>query len=144
MKNIILMISAFLASGCTLLPHLNQSNTSYVAAEINNGEIEEVGIDMAKFLASQLPAAKTTLSLEPSKTLFQQVLMGELAELGFGITTTQNPEQQAVPLSYFVTTLDGGILVRMKYGDRVAGRYYSRTTEGLSFASAFSVMEVAK
>src|SRR5687768_1800343 len=102
MKNIILMMCVLLASGCTLLPQLKGSNASYVASEINTRETEEVGVDMAKFLASQLPAAKTTLALEPSRTLFQERFMGALAELGFGIATTKQSEQVTVPVSYFV------------------------------------------
>lgn len=122
-----------------------QQGISYVYQEISEEDSEAVGEDMAKVLVSQLPAAKTTLYVEPSNTYVRAVLVEELAAKGFGILEMKPEHGPAIPLQYFVTQLDNGVLVRMKYQDKVTSRYYGRQTDGSLFPSnKVAVREAAK
>lgn len=141
MKTIMVAILLSIA-GCASFPEFNKPSSSYVAPEINSFEAEDVARDMAGFLAEQMPAAKTTIALEPSKALLHEILSNELKERGFGVTGGVKPDQQVVSVRYFVTVLDGGVLVRMKYSKHLAGRYYARLNGGkLSFTNRFAVRE---
>src|SRR5687768_3824559 len=137
-------------TGCSVLSQLQARQqqpviASYVTQQITIEDGEAVAADMAAFLASQLPPAHTTLELEPSDSLFHEGLIVELTTKGFGVIQhPAEPDQAAVPLRYFVTTLDGGLLVRMKYSHKMAGRYYPQTPTGLSFGNAFAVREATQ
>ena len=122
-----------------------QQGISYVYQEISEEDSETVGEDMAKFLASQLPAAKTTLYVEPSNTSIRAVLVDELASKGFGILEMKPEQGPAISLQYFVTPLDNGVLVRMRYQDKITSRYYGRQTDGSLFPSSrVAVREATK
>lgn len=144
MKKLILALCVSSMFGCAQLEALKQSQAiSYVSKEISVYDSETIGEDMARFLASQLPAAKTTLYIEPTNTLVRQVLVGELTDMGFGIVEMK--QGSAVALQYFVTPLDNGVLVRMRYNDMISSRYYSRQTDGSLFPSSkVAVREAAK
>lgn len=122
-----------------------QQGISYVYQEISEDDSETVGEDMAKFLSSQLPAAKTTLYVEPSNTYVRAVLVDELAEKGFGILEMKPEQGPAIPLQYFITPLDNGVLVRMRYQDKITSRYYGRQSDGSLFPSSkVAVREAAQ
>lgn len=146
MKKLILALCVSSMFGCAQLEALRQSQAiSYVSKEISVYDSETIGDDMARFLASQLPAAKTTLYIEPTNTLVRQVLVGELTDMGFGIVETKGGEGAAIALQYFVTPLDNGVLVRMRYNDTISSRYYIRQTDGGLFPSnKVAVREAAK
>jgi hypothetical protein len=137
MKKTAMIMSLSLASaGCATFPSFpiikqfnvvkREKTMNYVAPEINPDEAGRIAKDMAKFLAMQLPPAKTTLEIDSSGTSFHDILSTELVWRGFGVV--ENPEDGAVKLRYFVTPLDTGIVVRMKYDQHVAGRFYQRGT----------------
>lgn len=133
--------------GCAHLEALKQKQQgfSYVSKEISVSDSEIVGEDMAAFLSSQLPAAKTTLYIELLNSVVSAVLVNELTEKGFGILETKPAEGSAVELRYFVTPLDNGILVRMRYQDKISSRYYGRQADGKLFSSSkIAVREAAK
>jgi|SRR5687768_210081 len=136
--------ACFALAGCATFPGLNMKsqNISYVAQEINPDEMEDVAIDMAEFLAMQLPAAKTTIELEQSKTVFHEMLHDELKDKGFAVTET-GQDQDAVPVRYVVTSLDNGVLLRVKYRGHVVSRFYSRK-DGQLFAGGIAVREAEK
>ncbi|HEU4854371.1 MAG TPA: hypothetical protein VFS89_03685 [Nitrosospira sp.] len=143
MKKIILIVCFSMLSGCAALTALQEKTaTSYVAAEISEVEAAAVAKDMVNFLSGQFPAAKTTISLESSKSVFHEMLSDELAANGFGVVETKT--EGAVPLRYFVTLLDGGVLVRMSYSGQVAGRYYPRSSGNLLFNTQYAVRGVVK
>lgn len=120
-------------------------SASYVAKEISEPDSEVIGKDMAKFLASQLPAAKTTIYIEPSDSVVHSVLVDDLVEMGFGILEIRPTQGPAVALQYSVTPLGNGVLVRMRYSDRVSSRYYGRLADGsLSTSGKISVREAVK
>lgn len=133
-----------LTSGCATFPALKQSkpSASYVSPEISLSESEEIARDMARFLSVRLPPAKTTIELDSSVSMFHHFLFNELVWRGFGVV--EHAEDGVVPLRYFVTTLDTGIVIRMKYDRQVAGRFYNRVGNRLSFGNAYAVREVAQ
>lgn len=135
--------------GCAHLEALNQKpqqqGISYVYTEISEEDSESVGEDMAKLLASQLPAAKTTLYIEPSNTYLREVLVDELAAKGFGILEMKPTQGPAVSFQYSITPLDNGVLVRMRYQGKIASRYYGRQPDGsLVPSSKVAVREATK
>lgn len=131
-KTIIAGMFISLLGGCAALQDLQRGQySSYVAPEISPAEIDRISADLTGFLAQQLPPGRTTLAFKPELTLFHDVFLDELASRGYGIATAKAPED-AVHVEYYLTILDGGILARINYKDRIASRHYRRTEQGLS------------
>ena len=147
MKKVAMMVCLSFTSGCASFPQVSQvfnrpaARSNYIAPEISLGDTGRIARDMAKFLAVQLPPAKTTIELDPSGESFHDILSTELIWRGFGVV--EHPEEDAVRVRYFVTSLDTGIVVRMKYNEQVAGRFYSRKA-GQLFANTYVVRGVTK
>lgn len=148
MRKTILALCVSSMLGCAHFDELNQKpqqSNSYVFYEISEDDSETLGEDMAKFLASELPAAKTTLYIEPSNTYVSAVLVDELASKGFGILEMKPDQGSAIPLQYFVTPLDNGVLVRMRYQDKTSSWFYGRQSNGsLIPAGKVAVREATK
>lgn len=146
-KSILAICVALSLTSCAQFEALRDKNqsSSYVAKEISAPDSEVIGEDMAKFMASQYPAAKTTIYVESSDALVHAVLVDELTKKGFGIMAVKPMQGAAVQLQYFVTRVGNGILVRMKYSDRVSSRYYGRLADGrLSTTGKIAVREAVK
>lgn len=144
MKKIAFAVCISFTSGCASLPQIfkhSYARSNYVAPEVNHVEAGKIARDMAKFLAAQLPPARTTIEIDPAGTSFHDILFTELVWRGFGVV--EHPEDDSVRLRYFVTTLDTGIVVRMRYNDQVAGRFYNRS-RGQLFANVYVVREAGK
>ena len=148
-RTVLAMCIAMSLTGCAQLEALKNRNapasTASFVAELNDTDSERIGKDMTMFLAEQLPAAKTTVYVEPSNTVVRAVLVDEMAAKGFGILETKPDQGPAVVLQYFITHLSNGILVRVRYGDAVASRYYGRQTDGNLYAAGkIAVREATK
>lgn len=131
-KTVVAGILVSLLGGCAVLQELHRGpDSSYVTPELAPSEIDQITSDVAVFLSQQLPPAKTTLAFKPELTLFHEVFLDELASKGYGIATGESPAD-AIPVQYYVTMLDAGILVRINYKDQITSRYYHRTEKGLS------------
>lgn len=134
-KTVIAGLMISLLGGCSVLQELQRGpDSSYVTPEIVPSEIDKIASDIATSLSRQLPPAKTTLAFKPEVTLFHEVFLDELSSRGYGIATGESPVD-AIPVQYYVTMLDGGILVRISFKDQVTSRYYRRTEKGLSFGN---------
>lgn len=138
-----------LLAGCAELEALKKMNdpasTASFVAELNEADSEKIGKDMTVFLAEQFPAAKTTVYVEPSNTIVRTVLVNEMVAKGFGILETKPGQGPAVVLQYFITRLSNGILVRMRYGEAIASRFYGRKADGSLYAAGkIAVREAAK
>jgi hypothetical protein len=74
------------------------------------------------------------------------MLLDQLARKGFGIVESMpQTGQQEVQLRYLVTRLDRGLLVRLRYQDKEASRFYDRTVDGrLSLRTGYTIREAAK
>ena len=135
MRKAAMIMSLSLASaGCATFPSFpiikqEKKVMNYVAPEVSLADSEKIAADMARFLANQLPPARTTIGLSGSSSMFNEMLVNELAWRGFGISEGgSGDDEQVVQLRYFVTILDTGIVVRMRYNAHVAGRFYQRGT----------------
>lgn len=147
-KSVLALCVALSLTSCAHIEALRSTKVvpaSYVAKEISEADSETIGEDMAKFLADQLPAAKTTIYVEPSEAMVHDVLMEELMEKGFGILPIKPTQGPAISLQYFVTNLGNGVLVRMRYSGKISSRYYGRQSDGSLYASGkIAVREDAK
>lgn len=152
MKKILLIIGLIFLAGCAQLQEklearaaANGGDVSYVAPEISMADANEVAIDLSQFLSSKYPAAKTTLAFQPSMNKLHLKLIDQLMVKGFGIEYNKAATQGAVPIRYTLTTLEKGVLVRLRYGENVATRYMPRANDGhLSMANKYAVREVTK
>lgn len=153
MKIIVLMMCLFMLSGCAAIQAKMEAMAakgtpgSYVAPEISETDADEVAKDVAQFLSVQLPAAKTTLELQPSENKLHLTLLDQLMVKGFGVIQSKQPteQQSAVQLRYKVTPLYEGVLVRLRYGGQEASRFYDRANDGhLSLHTRYAVREATK
>lgn len=123
---------AALASGCALGP-----NSSYVAPLRQAADAQILADGTATFIAMQLPAASTTVVLDPTpsdqaRNAFTPALAAALRRQGFAIADPAQP----IPMSahyvrYLVTPLDNGDLVRLTLDDTTeASRFFARTADG--------------
>lgn len=141
MKKTIIALCVSTMFGCAHLEALTQKKQAkppsyvYVTQEISDDDEEMVGEDMARFLAEQYPAAKTTLFIEPSESVFNEALVDGLTKKGFGILPIRPTQGPAIPVAYFVTNLGNGILVRLRYAGKISSRYYGRKSDGSLYAS---------
>lgn len=141
----ILMLSL---SGCAALQSkldaiaAKSTPGAYVAPEISISDADEVAMDVAQFLAAQLPPAKTTIDLQLASNKLHMKLIDQLMVRGFGIVQSkaQSEHQGAVPLRYSVTMFDKGVLVELRYVGLVASRYLPRANDGhLSLHNKYAV-----
>lgn len=150
-KSALIMGLSLASTGCATLssfqmpPFLAIKQSSrvmdYVSPEVSLDESRKITSDMALFLADQLPPARTTIDLVPATSQFHEMLASELAWRGFGVSYGSE-EEDAVRLRYFVTLLDTGIVIRMKYRDRMAGRFYRRGNQLMG--GVYAVREAGK
>jgi hypothetical protein len=149
MKIITVVLCLLAISGCASLQAkfaaMGEKSSTYVYADVNKTEASEITKDMAEFLASQLPPAKTTIQYEPAKHPFSAMLADQLKEKGFGLTSTKGDAGQAVSLHYQVTPYYQGIIVRFQYQKKEISRFYERLEDGrVGPYSSYTVREAAK
>ncbi len=148
MKTILALIFLSMLSGCAAIkehfagkPKAMHPNATVIKLGIAESDSAAISNDMAQFLASQLPPAKTTLAVDRFKNPFHLKLRYALALRGFGIVNAEVPVP-AVWVRYYVTDMRGGYLVRLRYDNKIASRFYSRSADGsLSRFSRFTVSE---
>lgn len=148
MRAVILLMVAVALSGCAAMKDKfasmsAQAGGSYVSEGITEVDSGVVAKDITDFLVEQLPAAKTTLGVSSSRSPFDALLREVLARSGFGVADDRS--DSAIPFRYLVTHLDKGVLVRLRYGNKEASRYYDRSADGqLALNSIFTVREAVK
>ena len=125
---------------------------SYVAPLTAPADAQTLAVGIADFMASSLPAAATTLALEPpspeqSGNALTPVLADALRRRGFA--TVDSGDTAAPPgarrLRYQVTPMDGGDLVRLTIdGGAIQGnRFFARNRAGhLQAGGPFTVLGV--
>ena len=111
-------------------------NSSYVGPIDAPADAQVLAAGMADFMAARLPAASTTIALDPTAAgqagnALTPVLVTALRERGFAIA---NEHQAGMPGShrvrYRVTPLDNGDLVRLTVDGTEASRFFARNTAG--------------
>jgi hypothetical protein len=135
MRPALLLLSiASILSACQSTPVAN-INRSYVEplADVDQAAL---GTAIAGYIAEVWPAARTTILLVPPASEqvtnpFTQSLTTGLLNSGFGVTEPNSaPGEGAHRLQYWVTTLDGEVLVRLKLDQRLAARVYAKDASG--------------
>ena len=154
MKIFAVMMCLFLLSGCAALKETWKSGfgeksrgyVSYVVADLSEIDSTELSKDVSQFLMNQLPAAKTTLELEPLKSPFHEKLRDQLSRKSFGIIEKNFREPwQGVQVRYLITRYEGGLLVRVQYLGKTATRFYDRTQDGrLATSASYTLREATK
>ncbi|HUZ64818.1 MAG TPA: hypothetical protein VMU82_14030 [Acetobacteraceae bacterium] len=121
-----------LLAGCALGP-----NASYVARLQSPSDVSVLADGMAAFVAARLPAASSTVVLDPTpsdqaRNSLTPALVAALRSRGFAVAQ----DGQAVPggvhhLRYLVTPLGDGDLVRMTLDNAIKGsRFFVRNLAG--------------
>ena len=135
MRPALLLLSvASVLSACQSTP-IPDINHSYVQA-LADADQAALGTAIAGYVAEVWPAARTTLLLVPPASAeasnpFTQSLTTGLLNSGFGVTDSNSaPSGGAHRLQYWVTTLDGEVLVRLKLDQRLAARVYAKDVAG--------------
>lgn len=125
------------------------SNTSYVASASAPADATVIAGGIGAFLRTQLPAASTTLVLDPTpaaqaRNALTPVLADTLRQQGFAVAEGAAPAG-AHTLRYWVTPLDAsGELVRLLIdGREKAARFFVRGAAGdLESGGPFTVMQM--
>ena len=135
---------AALLTGCALGP-----DSSYVAQLQQPADAEILADGIADFVAMRLPAASTTVALDPTPSdqasnSLTPALIAVLRRRGFAVAE----DGQAAPagvhhLRYLVTSLDNGDLVRLTLDGAAEGsRFFARNTAGgLQSGGPFMVIQ---
>ena len=152
MKNIILVLMVLSFSGCAAIQErmaqseARKPNSSFVAQEISVSDAKDLAQDMAAFLETQLPAAKTTLEIQASGKDFYPLFREQLTKRGFGVIEVKpGMEKRGIFLRYRITQFYQGVLVRMEYDGKAPSRYYDRGTDGhLTLQSSYTLREASK
>ncbi|OHV78536.1 hypothetical protein [Rhizobium sp. LCM 4573] len=136
------VMMAVLLSACTTM----RSTVSYVSPELTPLDAQLLAADSASHLSGALPAAKTTLVLDPPAggDRLTPAMMTKLRDAGFGVVEAKNGDQQVqgVALRYLASPLENGVVLRLQYEGVEASRFYPRTASGaLASASPFTVRE---
>ena len=130
LRSIPLLGLAVALSACTI-------GSSYVGGVSGPGDAQVLAYGMAEFVAQELPAASTTLALEPTPAAqadntVTPAFAAALRSQGFAIASENQADTRRMHhLRYLVTPLDGGELVRIAIDDHTEGsRFFVRNTAG--------------
>ena len=125
-----------LLAACSLAACAVGPNTSYVSALAAPTDATVIAAGIGSFMRTQLPAASTTLVLDPTPTdqasnALTPALTNALRQQGFAVAEGAVPAG-AHTLRYWVTPLDvSGELVRLMIdGRQQAARFFVRNTAG--------------
>ena len=140
---------ASLLAACGLAACAVGPDTSYVASLSAPTDAMVIAAGIGSFMKTQLPAASTTLVLDPTPmdqagNGLTPALTGELRRQGFAVAHGAAPAG-AHTLRYWVTPLDAsGELVRLMIdGRKEASRFFVRNTAGtLQDGGPFTVMRL--
>ncbi len=138
-----------LLMACGLAACAVGSDTSYVSSLSAPADASVIAAGIASFMQTQLPAASTTLILDPTPSdqasnILTPALASSLRQKGFGVVQGEAPSG-AHTLRYWVTALDAsGELVRLRIdGRKEASRFFVRNTAGgLQSGGPFTVLQM--
>jgi hypothetical protein len=138
-----------LAVACAVSACAVGPDTSYVASLSAPTDATVIASAISSFMRTQLPAASTTLVLDPTPTeqasnTLTPVLADSLRQQGFAVAQEAAPAGSHT-LRYWVTPLDtSGELVRLMIdGRKEASRFFVRNTAGnLQAGGPFTVAQM--
>ncbi len=131
---------ALVLGGCAVGP-----NASFVDST-NPADNDVIATAVTGFLHSEMPAARSTVIVEPSAS-GDQALLGlvraDLRRQGFAVAEPGSGAPYAEPVRLLVTPLAGGLVVRLDYGSGQAGTFFGRDASGRLQPSTPFVRRVA-
>lgn len=142
-------LAAAMLAGCVA-----SSTASYVTTGLSEADAQTLAADVATHLRSALPAARSTLALQPTGATdaFTPVLAEKLRAAGYGVAASAEAthggdgaqpaagQTREIVLRYLVSPFDAGVVLRLQYQGVEASRFYSRTAGGaLGAGSPFTV-----
>ena len=138
-----------LAAVCTLSACAVGADTSYVTSISSPTDAKVVAASISSFMRTQLPAASTTLVLDPTPTeqasnALTPVLADSLRRQGFAVAVSAAPAGSHT-IRYWVTPMDAsGELVRLMIdGRKEASQFFVRNTAGnLQIGGPFTVSQI--
>jgi hypothetical protein len=129
--------------GCALGP-----SSSYVSQVDTPADAQALAAGMVVFVAAQLPAASSTVVLDPTPSdqagnALTPAFVAALRDRGFAVA---DEGQAGHHIRYLVTSLDSGDLVRVSIDDSAeASRFFVRNAEGgLQAGGPFLVRQTAE
>lgn len=123
-----------------------EMNRSYVDGPFAPGDSETLAADMAGFVKSRLPAASSTVVLDPlsneqSGNALTPVFAEALRKAGFAVAAWSGATPAAHRIRYLVTPFENGTLVRLTIDATDAARHFVRSSAGLQARGPFMVRE---
>jgi hypothetical protein len=126
------LAAASLAS-CAIGP-----DSSYVGDLSAPGDARILAAGMVEFVSTQLPAASSTIALDPTpadqaSNALTPAFTAALGRHGFAVADDRHAAAAATHhLRYWVTPLDSGDVMRLSIDDRTeASRFFARNTKGV-------------
>jgi type IV secretion system protein VirB9 len=118
-------------------------NTSWVGT-LQPGDSAAIAEEMAAFLKKALPAAKSTLYLDQTKTvqggdLLTPMLTESLRKAGFALVSDRYPAGNAHVVRYLVTPSQDGVLIRLAVDQAEGSEFMSRNGVGGLTKMAFTI-----
>jgi hypothetical protein len=137
-------LAAVALAACTIGP-----NTSYVAPLQQSADAQVLADGMADFIAMRLPAASSTVVLDPTPSdqagnALTAAFAAALRLRGFAVAeANQHVTAGAHRIRYLVTPLDNGDLARLTIDNSTEGsRFFVRNTAGtLQAGGPFAVTQ---
>lgn len=119
---------------------------SYVDGPFAPGDSETLAAVMAGFVRSRLPAASSTVALDPlsneqSANALTPVFAEALRQAGFAVAASSAVPAGAHRIRYLVTPFETGTLVRLTVDATDAARHFVRSEAGLQARGPFMVRE---
>ena len=126
-------------------------DASYVGRLSGPGDVHALAVDMAEFVSMELPAASSTVALDPTppeqaNNALAPAFAAALRSYGFAVADgTGGARPSAHRVRYWVTPLDNGALLRLSIDGRTEGaRFFVRNAYGaLQGGGPFTVRPLA-
>ena len=148
-----LRLGMTLSVACSLAACALGSGNSYVGQVDTPADAQVLAGDMAGFVAAQLPAASSTVVLDPTPSDqagndLTPAFAAALRDRGFAVVDAEQAGALgAHHIRYLATHLDNGDLVRVSIdgGTMEASRFFVRNTAGdLQAGGPFTVRQMAE
>jgi len=138
-----------LPATCILCACAVGANTSYVTSVSSPTDAKVIAAGISSFIRTQLPAASTTIVLDPTPSeqannALTPMLEDSLRQQGFAVSVSAVPAGSHT-LRYWVTPMDAsGELVRLMIdGRKEASQFFVRNTAGnLQTGGPFTVAQM--
>lgn len=141
---VVFSLASIFLVGCAT----TRSTGSFVATGISPADATMLAKDATLYLTTVLPPAKSTLVIQRpagyGDDLVSPAFMAALRAAGYGVIEAgaEGSPTGGISIRYLASPLENGMLLRLRYGDTEAARFYPRTVTGdVGIAAPFVVRE---